>query len=130
MAAASVPAHGHRASGRHDVRLGAGPRRRGPRRGARRRRHRGTAGDLRVAALLDARATSALAAHLAGLGAPLDWLRHGTSLEDRYIAIVGDQAVGRDNGPPQSAGSESEVSALSAQSRAEVRRCGAASRSS
>ena len=59
----------------------------------------GPPGTYRVAALLDARATSALAAHLAGLGAPLDSLRHGTSLEDRYIAIVGDQAVAETTAP-------------------------------
>jgi ABC-2 type transport system ATP-binding protein len=56
----------------------------------------GPAGTYCVAADLDATATSALAAHLATLGAPLDALRHGTSLEDRYVALVGEAALARD----------------------------------
>ena len=50
----------------------------------------GPSGTYRVDRVLDATATSALAAHLGGVGAPIDALRHGTSLEERYVALVGD----------------------------------------
>lgn len=53
----------------------------------------GPSGTYRIDRVLDATATSALAAHLSTLGAPIDALRHGTSLEDRYVAIVGDTAA-------------------------------------
>ena len=56
----------------------------------------GPAGTYRTDAVLDAAATSALAAHLARAGAPLDALRHGASLEDRYVAIVGERAIAAD----------------------------------
>jgi ABC-2 type transport system ATP-binding protein len=56
-------------------------------------------GTYRVDRVLDATATSALAAHLGTLGAPIDALRHGTSLEDRYVEIVGDAAASEDVPP-------------------------------
>jgi ABC-2 type transport system ATP-binding protein len=49
----------------------------------------GPDGTYRVDQVLDAAATSALAAHLGALGAPIHSLRHGTSLEERYLDIVG-----------------------------------------
>jgi ABC-2 type transport system ATP-binding protein len=58
----------------------------------------GPAGTYHVTAPLDATATSALAAHLGSLGAPLAALRHGTSLEERYVALVGDAAA--EEAPP------------------------------
>jgi ABC-2 type transport system ATP-binding protein len=63
----------------------------------------GTGGTYRVDRVLDATASAALAAHLGTLGAPLDALRHGTSLEERYVAIVGDAAPS-DEAPRVSAG--------------------------
>jgi len=52
----------------------------------------GRAGSYRTATVLDATATSALAAHLARQGVGLDALRQGTSLEERYVALVGERA--------------------------------------
>jgi ABC-2 type transport system ATP-binding protein len=49
----------------------------------------GPPGTYRAADVLGPDATARLAAHLASLHAPLEALRHGTSLEDRYLAIVG-----------------------------------------
>jgi ABC-2 type transport system ATP-binding protein len=59
----------------------------------------GPDGTYRLDRVLDATATSALAAHLATLGAPIDALRHGTALEDRYVEIVGDAAASEDARP-------------------------------
>ncbi|HLK45772.1 MAG TPA: ABC transporter ATP-binding protein [Acidimicrobiales bacterium] len=49
----------------------------------------GPPGTYRVGRTLDAAATAALATALGSLGAPLDALRQGTTLEERYLAIVG-----------------------------------------
>jgi ABC-2 type transport system ATP-binding protein len=57
-------------------------------------------GTYRCDTSLDATATSALAAHLGALGAPLDSLRHGTALEDRYAELVGADARADDDAPP------------------------------
>jgi ABC-2 type transport system ATP-binding protein len=56
----------------------------------------GPAGTYRVDGTLDAAATSALAAHLDGVGAPLDSLRQGTTLEDRYTQLVGNDPSNAD----------------------------------
>jgi ABC-2 type transport system ATP-binding protein len=53
----------------------------------------GPDGTYRVDRVLDAAGTSRLATQLGALGAPIDALRHGTSLEDRYVAIVGAAAL-------------------------------------
>jgi ABC-2 type transport system ATP-binding protein len=53
----------------------------------------GPEGTYRVEQVLDAAATSALAAHLGALGAPIHSLHHGTSLEERYLDIVGHAAA-------------------------------------
>jgi len=50
-------------------------------------------GHYQVDEVLDAARTAVLAAALDAQGAPLDALRHGTSLEDRYLEIVGDTAA-------------------------------------
>jgi ABC-2 type transport system ATP-binding protein len=53
----------------------------------------GPPGRYRVDAVLDAAGTGALAGLLDERGATLDRLSHGTSLEERYLEIVGDAAV-------------------------------------
>ena len=62
----------------------------------------GPAGTYGAAAVLDAAQTTALAAHLGALGAPLGSLRQGTSLEDRYVELVGPGALdaGEEPQPP------------------------------
>ena len=50
-------------------------------------------GEYRVHRDLDPSGTEALVAHLSAHGAPLVSLRHGTTLEDRYIQLVGDAAA-------------------------------------
>jgi ABC-2 type transport system ATP-binding protein len=50
-------------------------------------------GTYRVHRDLDASGTQALVAHLAALGASLVSLRHGATLEDRYVELVGDAAA-------------------------------------
>jgi hypothetical protein len=54
-----------------------------------------------VGEVLDAARTAVLAAALDAQGAPLEALRHGTSLEDRYLEIVGDAAVALSSTEPQ-----------------------------
>ena len=53
----------------------------------------GPPGTYRTAAPLDADATTALAGHLGIVGAELDSLRQGASLEDRYVELVGADAL-------------------------------------
>jgi ABC-2 type transport system ATP-binding protein len=50
-------------------------------------------GDYACAGTLDAAATAALAAELAAQGASLGSLRQGASLEDRYVELVGRDAI-------------------------------------
>jgi len=62
------------------------------------------AGTYRADTVLDAAATSALAAHLEAAGATIDSLRHGAALEDRYAELVGEPATDDDAPAPRRRG--------------------------
>ena len=57
-------------------------------------------GTYRTERALDAQGAAALATHLDAVGAPLDALRHGATLEDAYLSIVGVAAIAAEPPPP------------------------------